>query len=97
VPPLAPPSARSAAGLSGAASSRPPAPYLRAYFGRRGVPDQSIHVITAELTLTGLVPRLAGSRPAAARSLAAARAQVTAFATQPVTGCPRQRRRGASG
>lgn len=55
-------------------------PYLRAYFRRYGVPDENIHSVAAELTLAGLVPRLAGSRPEADRSLAAARAAVAALA-----------------
>jgi FMN-dependent NADH-azoreductase len=55
--------------------------YLRAYFGRLGVND--IHVVTAELTLSALVPRLAGLRTLAADSLNAARAEVIALAAQP--------------
>lgn len=55
-------------------------PYLRAYFGGHGVAEPNLHLVTAELTVAGFVPQLAGSRQAAARSLAAARARVTALA-----------------
>lgn len=55
-------------------------PYLRAYFGKQGVADGNVHVISAELTLSGLVPHLAGHRAQAAASLAAARAEVVALA-----------------
>ncbi len=55
-------------------------PYLRAYFGRQGVPEENVSVVSAEMTLSELVPHLARFRPLAARSLAAARAEVTALA-----------------
>ena len=39
--------------------------YLRAYFGKQGVPDENITVITAEWTPAGLAPHLSRFRPAA--------------------------------
>jgi FMN-dependent NADH-azoreductase len=45
-------------------------PYLRAYFTNYGVRDDNIRFITAELSLAGLVPRLAHLRPLAEQSLA---------------------------
>jgi FMN-dependent NADH-azoreductase len=54
--------------------------YLRAYFGRHGVTD--IQVVTAELTVAGLIPHLAGLRDRAAASLAAARTEMIDLATQ---------------
>ena len=54
--------------------------YLRAYFGKQGVPDENISVITAEMTLAGLAPHLARFRPQAETSLAAARAEITELA-----------------
>jgi FMN-dependent NADH-azoreductase len=56
-------------------------PYLRAYFRKQGVADENMCFVSAEMTLTGLVPHLARFRPLAASSLAAARAEVTALAT----------------
>jgi FMN-dependent NADH-azoreductase len=56
-------------------------PYLRAYLGKQGVAEEHIHFVNAEMTLAGLVPRLAHLRAMAASSLAAARAEVTALAT----------------
>ncbi|MFH8408807.1 FMN-dependent NADH-azoreductase [Streptomyces sp. NPDC018019] len=55
-------------------------PCLRAYFGELGVAADDIRFISAELTMAGLVPRLARFRPLAAGSLDAARAEVTALA-----------------
>jgi FMN-dependent NADH-azoreductase len=55
-------------------------PYLRAYFGRMGVAEEQLHVVSAELTMAHLAPHLARFRPAAESSLAAARAEVTALA-----------------
>jgi FMN-dependent NADH-azoreductase len=52
--------------------------YLRAYFTRHGVPDHNIKLITAEMTLAELAPHLAGFRPLAEESLAAALAGITA-------------------
>lgn len=54
--------------------------YLRAYFGKHGVTD--IDVVTADLTVAGVMPHLAGFREQAAASLAAARTEVTALATR---------------
>jgi FMN-dependent NADH-azoreductase len=56
-------------------------PYLRAYFAERGVREENLHVVTAEMTLAPLAPHLADFRPLAARSLAAARQEVTTLAT----------------
>lgn len=53
-------------------------PYLRAYFGSLGVAPENLHLVAAELTLTGLL--LAGLEDLAADSLARARAAVTALA-----------------
>ncbi|TDW22715.1 FMN-dependent NADH-azoreductase [Kribbella kalugense] len=50
-------------------------PYLRRYFGNLGVQDLTL--VRAELTLTGLVDRLAEFKPLAERSLAEARARIT--------------------
>jgi FMN-dependent NADH-azoreductase len=58
-------------------------PYLRAYFRRHGVAEENIHLVCPELTLAGLVPHLASSRPQAAASLASAEAQLTALAAAP--------------
>ena len=55
-------------------------PYLRAYFGRLGVAEEDMHVVSAELTMAGLVPHLADRLPQAAQSLAGARAEVAALA-----------------
>ena len=55
-------------------------PYLRAYFGKQGVAEPGIHVVSSELTLAGLVPRMIGRRPQADRSHAEARHAVTALA-----------------
>ena len=55
-------------------------PYLRAYFRRHGVAVENIRFISAELTLAGLIPRLARFGPVAASSLAAAQAQVIGLA-----------------
>jgi FMN-dependent NADH-azoreductase len=55
-------------------------PYLRAYFGNLGVAPENLHLIAAELTLTGLLPHLSGLADVAADSLARARAAVTALA-----------------
>jgi FMN-dependent NADH-azoreductase len=59
-------------------------PYLRAYFGNHGVPEENLSFVTAELTVAGLMPHLAHLQPQAVSSLAAARADVTALATGPV-------------
>lgn len=56
------------------------APYLRTYFAHKGVVDEDLHVVTAEMTVAGIVAHLAGFRPMAAASLAAARAEVAALA-----------------
>lgn len=57
--------------------------YLRAYLVKQGVSEHHIHVVTAELTLAGLVPRLARFRAQATGSLIAARAELTALAAVP--------------
>jgi FMN-dependent NADH-azoreductase len=51
-------------------------PYLRAYFGKQGVPKENISFVNADLTLAGLVPHLARFRPQAASSLNSARTEV---------------------
>ncbi|MFI5695454.1 FMN-dependent NADH-azoreductase [Kribbella sp. NPDC051586] len=51
-------------------------PYLHAYFTNFGVRPENLTYIRAELTLTGLVDRLAHLKPLAEHSLAKARAQV---------------------
>ncbi|MEV4758919.1 NAD(P)H-dependent oxidoreductase [Micromonospora sp. NPDC049559] len=58
-------------------------PYLRAYFADRGVAEEHMRFVSAELTLAGLVPHLAQLRPMAADSLATARAEVIALASAP--------------
>ncbi|MEV5199390.1 NAD(P)H-dependent oxidoreductase [Streptomyces sp. NPDC053720] len=55
-------------------------PYLRAYFGKQGVPEENIHFVSAELTMAAVVPHLAHQQSQAANSLAAAREEVTALA-----------------
>ncbi|MEE4540485.1 NAD(P)H-dependent oxidoreductase [Streptomyces sp. V4-01] len=55
-------------------------PYLRAYVTRYGVAEGNLSFVTAELTVAGLMPHLAQHGDAAAGSLAAARAEVTALA-----------------
>ncbi len=57
-------------------------PYLRAYLAGQGVAEENVSVVSAEMTLAGLVPELARFRPFAADSLAAARAEVTALAAR---------------
>jgi FMN-dependent NADH-azoreductase len=59
--------------------------YLRAYLGHHGVVEENLHFITAELTTADLVPHLAQFGPLAAKSLAAARADVVALATATAT------------
>ncbi|MBN6036288.1 NAD(P)H-dependent oxidoreductase [Amycolatopsis sp. 195334CR] len=49
-------------------------PYLRAYFGKQGVVN--LEIVTADRTLAWLVPGREPDRPAAAESLAAARARL---------------------
>ncbi|MER5280159.1 NAD(P)H-dependent oxidoreductase [Streptomyces sp. NPDC002809] len=56
-------------------------PYLRAYFGDKGVEEEDVRFIDVEMTMAGLVPELARFRPFGASSLAAARAEVTAVAS----------------
>ncbi|WP_329366760.1 FMN-dependent NADH-azoreductase [Streptomyces sp. NBC_00669] len=70
-------------------------PYLRAYFGKQGVADANVRVISAESTLADLVPHLAGHRAQAAASLAAARAAVVACAADDVDGDAGRTRTGA--
>ncbi|MGI5128790.1 FMN-dependent NADH-azoreductase [Pseudonocardia sp. CA-107938] len=57
-------------------------PYLRAYFTRHGVAPDDIEIVTADRTLAALVPGREHQRPAAARSLAAARARLLALAAR---------------
>jgi FMN-dependent NADH-azoreductase len=71
--------ARGGTGLRDAPGA--PVPYLSAYFRKLGVPGDAIDVISAELTVAGLVPGMAGLRPRAEGSLARARAAVTRLAT----------------
>lgn len=56
-------------------------PYLRAFFGDHGVPEENIHAVTAEMTMAGVMPHLARFRPMAADSLAGARDAVVALAS----------------
>jgi FMN-dependent NADH-azoreductase len=60
-------------------------PYLRAWFGEHGVTPGDLHVVTAELTVAGLLPRLADLRPLAAASLATAEAELTRLAAELAT------------
>jgi FMN-dependent NADH-azoreductase len=61
-------------------------PYLRAYLtGQLGISQANLHFVHAELTRAGDIPRLAGFRDQAARSLAAARAEVLALADASVS------------
>ena len=55
-------------------------PYLRAYFRKQRVAGKNVHVVTAELTLAGVLPHLARFQPHGARSQAAARAEVATLA-----------------
>jgi FMN-dependent NADH-azoreductase len=55
-------------------------PYLRAYFRKQGVAESGIHLVSADLTLAGLVPRLEGLRAQADRSRAGALQAVAALA-----------------
>jgi FMN-dependent NADH-azoreductase len=55
-------------------------PYLRAYFRKQGVAESRIHVTAAELTVAGMIPAMAGLRPAAEKSLAQATEDVRSFA-----------------
>ncbi|MFC1436303.1 FMN-dependent NADH-azoreductase [Streptacidiphilus sp. N1-3] len=55
-------------------------PYLRAYLESLGLAGQNLRFVSAEMTLSTLVPQLAEFRPLAADSLAAARAELTALA-----------------
>lgn len=55
-------------------------PYLRAYFTGLGVAEENLHFVSAELTMTGVVPHLSQLAPLAADSLRAARAEVLALA-----------------
>jgi FMN-dependent NADH-azoreductase len=73
-------------------------PYLRAYFRKQGVPEAGIHVVAAEETIAGLLPRMAARRPAAERSLAEARRAVSELAARQglVTADGGQRARGVS-
>ncbi|HSA52994.1 MAG TPA: NAD(P)H-dependent oxidoreductase [Yinghuangia sp.] len=57
-------------------------PYLRAFFDDRGVAEENMRFVTAEMTMAELVPHLARFRPVAADSLAQARAAVVALATE---------------
>jgi FMN-dependent NADH-azoreductase len=55
-------------------------PYLRAYFARQGVPTGNIEIVTADMTLAGIVPGRENLRPLAADSLALARARLVDLA-----------------
>jgi FMN-dependent NADH-azoreductase len=55
-------------------------PYLRAYFGNLGVSE--VDFVRADLTRAADIPALAGLQDLAARSLAAARKEVTTLATR---------------
>ncbi|UGQ12745.1 NAD(P)H-dependent oxidoreductase [Yinghuangia sp. ASG 101] len=56
-------------------------PWLRAFFGDRGVTAEHMHFVTAEMTMAELVPHLERFRPLAEDSLEAARAAVVALAS----------------
>jgi FMN-dependent NADH-azoreductase len=56
------------------------APYLHAYFRKQGVPDQGIHMVSADLTLAGFVPGMANRLPEAERCLKQAYATLTSLA-----------------
>ncbi|MFF1925074.1 FMN-dependent NADH-azoreductase [Streptomyces sp. NPDC058221] len=56
-------------------------PYLRAYFGEKGVAPEDLCFVDAEMTMAEVVPHLARFLPLAERSLAAARAEVIALAS----------------
>lgn len=55
-------------------------PYLRAYFGKQGVPAENVSFARAEMTLSELVPQYGRYRPMAAASFETARADVLALA-----------------
>lgn len=55
-------------------------PYLRAWFAKQGVPPANVEVVTADLTMAGIVPGREHLRPLAARRLADAHARVTTLA-----------------
>lgn len=56
-------------------------PYLRAYFTDKGVTEENLHFVTAEMTVAGFIPRLARFQPMSADSFDAARVEVTALVT----------------
>ncbi len=56
-------------------------PYLRAFFGDRGIAAENMHVVTADMTMAELVPHLQQFVEMAANSLAEARASVVALAS----------------
>ncbi|MGH3550195.1 MAG: FMN-dependent NADH-azoreductase [Pseudonocardiaceae bacterium] len=58
-------------------------PYLRAYFGNLGVAAAGLNVVRAEMTVSNIVPELAGFRDLAANSLVAARVAMTTLAAEP--------------
>lgn len=55
-------------------------PYLRAYFSKQGVPTANIDVVTADMTLAGIVPGREHLRPVAARTLVRARHRLVGLA-----------------
>ncbi|MFI8853902.1 NAD(P)H-dependent oxidoreductase [Streptomyces sp. 891-h] len=57
-------------------------PYLRGYFTDRGVPEESLHFVTAELTRAWDVPAMAPLQPLAADSMTAAREGVIELAAR---------------
>ncbi|MGP3988537.1 FMN-dependent NADH-azoreductase [Streptomyces sp. 3N207] len=61
-------------------------PYLRGYFTDRGVPEEQLHFVTAELTRAWDVPTMAPLRSLAADSEAAARQAVTELADRLAAG-----------
>lgn len=54
--------------------------YLRAYFGRQGVPSANIEIVTVDRTLAGIVPGRADDERHAKRSLAGAEAVLATLA-----------------
>lgn len=61
-------------------------PYLRGYLTDRGLPEDRLHVVTAELTRAGDLPQPAPLRPLSSASAAQARAAVGALADRLTAG-----------
>jgi FMN-dependent NADH-azoreductase len=63
-------------------------PYLRAYFGNLGIRETDVHIVRAEMTIAGLVPRLARFKEMAADSLTAADEAIRERASRPCRKAP---------